>query len=610
MSGKRAQDLFAPPKAFDSIDHAAWVQAVVRDLKGAPFERLVDAGLVEGVAIQPLYDAEIARSTPGARAIDRGRAAGEPLGVFEAVDVTHASWPEHVRSALDGGATGLYVDFGSHVDAPARARASDAKTWESLVGDGSVDIVIADRVLPEPLPFAELRARCPNARIHHTSDPWATATRDGSTVLAHETAAVAFATVTRDTQDLAEPRVRFLVSTHVYRDAGADLAWEIAIAAATLAQSARALSETAVTADVLARDLLVDTAIGRDIFGEIAKVRAMRAVLANVLASIGATDTRVRILARTAEHVMSRLDPWVNMLRVTDHVFAAACAGVWGVCAAPYDARFGPPSAIGVRTARNTVLIAKDEAHLGRVADPAGGSHYVESLTTDLATVAWKHLVDIEQAGGLAEVLSSGWLLGRIDATWSATEKLIQTRKLSVVGAGDFAVPDDADPRARERGGAPAARARQGGWPVRHHSRPFEWLRERARRLSKAPEIVLVTAGPEFEWNARAQFAEDFARAGGFSARRIAYSSDGAFDAALGGAKIVCLVAKDDRYEEFASAATATARKLGAIRVLCAGRPGAVGDAGARIDDHIHLGADVVGKLEALLSVWEKEVAP
>ena len=83
--------------------------------------------------------------------------------------------------------------------------------------------------------------------------------------------------------------------------------------------------------------------------------------------------------------MMTRRDPWVNMLRTTIACFAAAVGGADAITVLPFDAAIGLPDDFARRIARNTHAVLHDESSLGRVIDAAGGSWYVESLTAQLA---------------------------------------------------------------------------------------------------------------------------------------------------------------------------------------------------------------------------------
>ncbi len=127
--------------------------------------------------------------------------------------------------------------------------------------------------------------------------------------------------------------------------------------------------------------------------------------------------------AVTSSVMMTRRDPWVNMLRTTVACIAAGVGGADSVTVLPFDAALGLPDAFSRRIARNTSSILMAESHLARVIDPAGGSWYVERLTDDLCQAAWAWFQEIERAGGQEKALDDGLIAERLAATWEKRDK-------------------------------------------------------------------------------------------------------------------------------------------------------------------------------------------
>ena len=134
-------------------------------------------------------------------------------------------------------------------------------------------------------------------------------------------------------------------------------------------------------------------------------LRAARLVWARVLELSGITPTPVRLVASTGRRTLTRQDPWNNALRNTSVAFAAAIGGADVLQLLPHDVRNGEPSAAALRLARTTGLILQEESSLGRVLDPAEGSWFLESLTSELAAVAWGELRRLEAAGGIVAAI-------------------------------------------------------------------------------------------------------------------------------------------------------------------------------------------------------------
>ena len=163
--------------------------------------------------------------------------------------------------------------------------------------------------------------------------------------------------------------------------------------------------------------------------------------------------------------MMTRRDPWVNMLRTTVACFAAGVGGADAVTVLPFDAALGLPDAFARRIARNTQRSCWSRSRTSRrVLDPAGGSWYVESLTDELARAAWDWFTEIERAGGPLAALDVGLVADRI----APTRERRAERPRAPPGADHRRqrVPDLAESRAVPRPAAPR-RARRRAAPVR-----------------------------------------------------------------------------------------------------------------------------------------------
>jgi methylmalonyl-CoA mutase len=118
--------------------------------------------------------------------------------------------------------------------------------------------------------------------------------------------------------------------------------------------------------------------------------------------------------------MLARQDAWTNMIRLTAAGFGAAVGGADAVVLGHFTDALGLPTAFGRRQSRNTQLVLSEEAFVGRVADPAAGSGYVEAMTDQLARAAWAKLQEIEAAGGLPAALSAGLIARDVEAANAA----------------------------------------------------------------------------------------------------------------------------------------------------------------------------------------------
>src|SRR6478609_6312030 len=181
----------------------------------------------------------------------------------------------------------------------------------------------------------------------------------------------------------------FVVDATAVHDRGASDAQELGWSMAAGATYLRTLAGAGLSVDEAAGLVEFRYSATDEQFATIAKLRAARRLWTRVLElSDGSGDMRLH--AVTSRPMMSKYDPWVNMLRTTVAAFAAGVGGADSVTVLPFDSPLGRPDAFGRRIARNTSHLLIDESHVAHVADPAGGAYAVEKLTDDLARAAWE----------------------------------------------------------------------------------------------------------------------------------------------------------------------------------------------------------------------------
>src|SRR5206468_4840472 len=122
----------------------------------------------------------------------------------------------------------------------------------------------------------------------------------------------------------------------------------------------------------------------------------------------------VFIAAETAWRMMTRRDPYVNILRTTIAVVSAGVGGADAITVLPFTMPLGLPDRFARRIARNTQLVLLEESSLARVADPAAGAGGLEDITEQLCRAAWTRFQEIEQAGGASAALGKGMIQSKV----------------------------------------------------------------------------------------------------------------------------------------------------------------------------------------------------
>ncbi len=358
-----------------------------------------------------------------------------------------------------------------------------------------------------------------------------------------------------------------VVDATAVHDLGASDAQELGYSMAVAAAYLRALTEAGIPVDEAAGLLEFRYAATDEQFPTIAKLRAARRLWARVLELSGvspaATDGwRQRQHVVTSRPMMSKYDPWVNMLRTTVAAFAAGVGGADAVTVLPFDTPLGVPDALGRRIARNTSALLVSESHVARVADPAGGSFAVEKLTDDLARAGWEELGRIDDAGGVVAALEDGSLRARLEEVVAKREAEIARRKRPITGLSEFPNLDEVLP-TREP-------ARTVDAEVRRYGASFEALRD----APATSRVFLATLGPVAAHTARATFASNLLAAGGIAVDVAGPTADAAeLVSAYDGQAVVCLAGSDPTYAEWGAEAAAQLRAAGARHLIIAGKP-------------------------------------
>jgi methylmalonyl-CoA mutase len=441
------------PNAFAPVSRDAWQAQVEADLKGKPLSSL-NTTLEPGITLSPLYTAADVPAQPagfpGLPPFTRG---STPLGN------AGTGWrvcQEYDDPRMEVAAAMVKADLENGADAVWIRMACDQGVRVLTAGDvetvlGAVDLrkhavhfeSLSDVLLVSAAYFAIAQARgvpLTELRGGLGADPLATLAETGTLPDGYEAAARTMTELAHYCQQKA-PGVRGVcVSTRPYADAGATATQELAYAIATVAEYMRRLIGSGLGADDAARQMSLALSVSSDFFSQIAKLRAARLLFAKVVGAFGASPAAQGTVlhARTASFTKTRRDPWVNMLRATTETAAAAIGGADCVATGAFDELCGPSDAFARRVARNTHVVLRDESHLARVADAAGGSWFIETLTDQLARAAWEQFQKLEAEGGMRRAVGRGLVHSALQAGGAAQRTAIATRRTAIVGVNEF----------------------------------------------------------------------------------------------------------------------------------------------------------------------------
>ncbi|MBP1182564.1 methylmalonyl-CoA mutase family protein [Methylobacterium sp. PvR107] len=607
---------------FEPADRARWLGLVEGVLKGADFEKRLVSRTADGLRIEPLYG-------PAEPAAQPVRGPG-PWRIVQRVDHPDiAAANAQAMTDLEGGADALVLTFAG---APgARGYGLTAATVEDLdaVLKGVMLPLIALRVDAggRGLEIAHLVKALAERRGEDLStydldlgiDPVGVLAATGSLGAVWSEIAPRLAETVAELSAAGFRGRAFLADGRPYHEAGAGEAAELGAVLATAVTYLRAQEAAGHDLDSARDRIAVLLTADADEFVTVAKFRAVRRLWARVEQACGLEPKPLRVHAETAWRMMTKRDPFVNILRTGMAAAAAGMGGADSVAVLPYTQALGMPDAFARRVGRNCQIVLIEESHLARVGDPAAGAGGFEALTGQLAEAGWAAFQAIEAEGGIVASLSVGKLQRRIELTRDARAKAVATRREALTGASEFpnlaekpvAVLDVAPVSAPQgsnfgSGSAVACDA----LPSQRLAEPYEALRDASdayrAKTGRRPAIFLANLGPVAAFNARATFASNAFAAGGIEAlSNDGFADTDALAAAFrdSGAALVCICSTDAIYAERAVATAEALTRAGAGTVYLAGKPADLSEPlkQAGVQAFLHAGCDLLALLDAAL---------
>lgn len=395
-----------------------------------------------------------------------------------------------------------------------------------------------------------------------------------------------------------------VVDATIWNNAGAGDVHELGFALATAVEYVRALIAQGVSADEAFATIDFRVSATTDQFATISRLRALRTAWSKVGEAFGVTEAKrgARQHAVQSWRDLTRDDAYVNMLRGTISAFGAAIGGAEAVTVLPFDTVWGLPNDFSRRIARNTQVILAEESNIGRVNDPAGGSWYVETLTTKLAEAAWAVLQDVEAHGGMAKAVTDGHAVELLAPVIAERAKRLATRKEPITGVSEFPNPGEKPVDAKPR---PAAPAREG---IEWHrdSQVFEAMRDAVAARGGA-KVFLACLGARRDFGGREGFASNLFHVAGLETPEVEGGEVEAIVEAykMAGTPVVCLCSSAKVYAEQALPVAKALKEAGAKVVYLAGNLKELGEGASEaegvIDGTIALGMDVVATLGSTL---------
>ena len=236
------------------------------------------------------------------------------------------------------------------------------------------------------------------------------------------------------------------ISGYHMQEAGANNVQELAFTLADGMEYVRAALSKGLAVDDFAPRLSFFFAIGTDFFMEIAKLRAARTLWAKIMQDFGATNEKsltLRTHCQTSGVSLTEKDPYNNIVRTSYEALSAVLGGTQSLHTNSFDEAIALPTEFSSRIARNTQLILQNETGVTNTVDPLAGSYFVEKLTEDICSAAWKIIEEVEELGGMTKAVAAG--MPKLSIEESATKKQakIDSGKQVVVGVNKFKNPKE-----------------------------------------------------------------------------------------------------------------------------------------------------------------------
>ena len=569
---------------FPAISTQEWLDKVTADLKGADFNKKLVWKTNEGFDVMPFYRAEDIQGlkttevVPGKFPFVRGTKADNNWFVRQDIVVEDAKAANaKALDILNKGITSLGFKLNKKDLSPAYIET----LLEGIAADCvELNFTVCTRRSAE---LATILTGYFKAKAYDVTKLQGSINWDGMNAMLlrgkdfEKEELVSLAKATFEAA-LGLPFYRVLgVNATTLSNAGAFVAQELGYALAWGNEYLSSLVDAGCETSLVAKKIKFNFGVGGNYFMEIAKFRAAKLLWAQIVDAyqgkclrpdcpetvngICKCAAKMRIHAQTSEFNKTIFDANVNMLRTQTEAMSATLGGVNSLTVLPYDSTYKKGDEFSERIARNQQLLLKEESHFDKVADPAAGSYYIETLTNNIAEQAWKLFLEIEDNGGFFAAIKAGSVQKAVKETATKRLKAVSSRREVLLGTNQF-------PNFNEAAAAKVEFKNEAGCGCDHTgveklvavraAEEFEALRFATEAAAKPPKAFMLTIGSLAMRLARAQFSCNFFACAGYEVvDNLGFKTveEGVAAAQAAGADIIVLCSSDDEYAELAPAA-------------------------------------------------------
>ena len=603
---------------FPPVSTEEWRAKVEVDLKGADFNKKLVWRTNEGFNVQPMYRAEDIKnlkttdSLPGEYPFVRGTKTNNDWYIRQEIEVCCPKGAnEKALDILGKGVTSLGFKLKEELDAEG------LKTLLAGIDLAKVEInfdCCPNKALQLAKNLVELVKAAGAADTFTGSigfDPFRRLLKHGKD-FPKDIKALA-AEIVKAVADVKNLRV-LAVNTDKLCNAGAYIYQELGYALSWGNEWLSQLTDAGVDATEAAKRIKFNMGISTNYFMEIAKFRAARMLWAQIVKQYEPKcdcACKMNVHATTSEFNQTIFDAYVNLLRSQTESMSAALAGVDSITVTPFDKQYKNPDDFSERLARNQQLLLKEESHLDKIVDPAGGSYYVETLTVSIANEAWKLFLATEEQGGFYAALKAGEVQKAVNESSDKRHTDVARRKESLLGTNQFPNFNEiANDKIECEGGKCCcghnhnAEAETEAVEALKNTRAaseFEALRLETERSGKRPKVFMLTIGNLAMRLARSQFSANFFACAGYQIiDNLGFETvEAGIEAAMEKqANVVVLCSSDDEYATLAPEAFKVLN--GRAEFVVAGAPACSDDLKAvGITEFVNVRSNVLETLKA-----------
>ena len=562
---------------FTAISQEEWMEKVLADLKGRPYEKLFwrhPSGLVTNPMAMKV---DLSGGLPGQDSFRRGSVfLADEAGWQVVQDLVPGSGVEQLEDALQAEVYAYQVD----------ATASDL---EDLLSQ----IAFAESAIHLHNGTSETLSALFTAAGAHAGQLTGTATfqtLSDSLTSPH---------VHAEAADL-QAMIKASSESPYFRVLGIDLRQtellggtpdvQLAIALAAVVELLENVPNDEITVEDILKHLHFRFPTGDSFFLEVAKYRAFRVLFSDLVTSYRHDSPVLMspfVMAMTSRRTLARYDQPTNLLRQTTSAMAAVLGGAEAILIEPFDILEGSPEKTGSRLARNIQFLLKHESYLDQVKDIGGGAYYLEGLTKSVGKKAWEIFLAIQETGGLRPFIDAHTL----------ERYCSPDRRISMIGVNQSANPQETRELIIEENDPRAAAGFE-----RLRAQVDQFGRERGKRLT----AFIWQFGDVRMRHARAQFSRDLLASAGIAPIDNRKPND--IEASLAQFKaseadLLVLCSSDTEYIQQGKVLLERVKTdSSSYPVIIAGNPGSIASTGA--DYTIHARMDGLEWLKELCSYW------